>query len=201
MAGKSKKEKKTNSEEEVGTVTLGHQDGLICVRTEYAIEAIQVQNWSSMDIKLASMRQVSPPDIRVISVRTKGQKTPDEAHPVQLGSGFYNSHVIVDTSGLYTRIIYDLDLYPGEPYYKVSLMRILDASFKGLAVYDVHACLRECMVEVFGSDSISGVEQIIQSKCRIDFCDSNDLWKEIFLLFDRKSYAIVSEIPTDAPCI
>ena len=189
--------KKANSEEELGTVTLGHQDGLVGVRTADAIDAIQVQNWSSMDI----MRQVPLPDIRVISVRTKGQKTPDEAHPVQLGSNIYNSHVIVDTSGLYTRIIYDLDLYPGEPYYKVSLMRILDTSFKGLAVYDVHACLRECMVEVFGSDSISGVEQIIQSKCRIDFCDSNDLWKEIFLLFDRKSYAIVSEIPTDAPCI
>jgi len=193
----ARESKKANIKEEVGTVTLGHQDGLIGVRTMDAIDAIQVQNWSSMDI----MRQVPLPDIRVISVRTKGQKTPDEAHPDQLGSGFYNSHVIVDTSGLYTRIIYDLDLYPGEPYYKVSLMRILDTSFKGLAVYDVHACLRECMVEVFGSDSISWVEQIIQSKCRIDFCDSNDLWKEIFLLFDRKSYAIVSEIPTDAPCI
>jgi hypothetical protein len=193
----ARESKKANIKEEVGTVTLGHQDGLIGVRTMDAIDAIQVQNWSSMDI----MRQVPLPDIRVISVRTKGQKTPDEGHPVQPGSNIYNSHVIVDTSGLYTRIIYDLDLYPGEPYYKVSLMRILDTSFKGLAVYDVHACLRECMVEVFGSDSISWVEQIIQSKCRIDFCDSNDLWKEIFLLFDRKSYAIVSEIPTDAPCI
>ena len=147
---------------------------------------------------MAQTRWMLADNMRVISIRTRGQKM--SVDPRQdLYQRFFNDLHNVDV--LYTKIVYDLSLYPGEPYYKICLMVTLNTSFAGIAVYDVHACLRECMIEVFGSDSMSDVEQIIQTRCRIDFGDPDDLWKEIFFLFDFKSSQIVSEIPIGAPCI
>jgi hypothetical protein len=189
----AKKIKKTMKAEEDVVITIDHvQQGSLIARDEAS------GLWTStLDTGVVITNTLSPMDPRVISVRTKGQKKMDEYYP-----RVYDEWIIVDISAIMcTRIVYDLSHHPGEPYYKVSLMKILDTSFKGDAVYDVHACLRECMNEMFGSDSVSDVDEIIQSKCRIDFGDPNDQWKEIFLLFDRKSYAIVSGIPVDAPCI
>jgi hypothetical protein len=89
-------------------------------------------------------------------------------------------------------VFFSMDYSGGLGFFEIVIAEIFKRDFdQDEAAYDVHACLRECMVEVLGSSDLDKVREIVASKCRIDFGDPEYHWQRVMRLFVSRSGEIL----------
>lgn len=143
---------------------------------------------------------------RAHMIRLKGQKESDPSPLLSLNpdQGVGSITQMTDRGYMdrgYVLIHMKWPLGTSVIFHREFVLTILGIDFSGKAVYDVHACLKESMMEVLGSEDFSEADRIVQAKCRIDLEDPDALWSRIVTLFDVKCYSITSEISLHAEFI